>query len=91
MNLLYYDTKYDYKTLYEVCKVLKEELNAEVIAIPKDCQFIVDASAEDLFGLADKIMAALQIIKEERPEEFRQAMRMRQYERFREVVLEKKI
>lgn len=91
MNLFYYDTKYDYETLCEVCQVLKEELNAEVIAIPKDCQFIVDASAEDLFSLADKIVAALQIIKEERPEEFKQARKMRQYERFREVVLEKKI
>ena len=49
----------------------------------------MDASAEDLFSLADKIVAALQIIKEERPEEFRWAMKMRQYERFREVVLEK--
>lgn len=91
MNLFYYDTKYDYKMLCEVCQVLKDELNAEIIAIPKDCQFIVDASAEELFSLADKIVAALQIIKEERPEEFKQAMKMRQYERFREVVLEKKI
>jgi purine-nucleoside phosphorylase len=85
MNIFYYDPKHSYEELHDVCALLKTR-GIEVIAIPNDCQLIIDASAETLLQLSDKIVAALNIIKEERPEEFKKAMKMRQYDRFREVM-----
>ena len=86
MNILYYDRdKYSYEDISETVKFLNNK-GIEVIAIPKDNQLIIEASAEELFNLNDKIVVALDIIKEERPEEFRKAMKMRQYNRFREVI-----
>lgn len=86
MNILYYDhEKYSFEELTSLGTYLKEQ-DIDFIAIPKNCQLIIDASAETLLQLSDKIVAALNIIKEERPEEFKQAMKLRQYDRFREAM-----
>lgn len=85
MNILYYDhEKYSFEELTSLGAYLKDS-GIDFIAIPKDCQLLTEIGAEELFNLNDKIVAALNIVKEERPEEFQKVVKLRQYDRFREI------
>lgn len=74
MNILYYDDKIPLDEIYDVWQGIKVHLpEEELLALPSSTQLLIDVPAEELFNIGDKIAVALEKIKEERPEEYRQA------------------
>ena len=81
MNILYYNEETPLELLPQIVRALREKLDAETIAIPNSTHLLINANAEELFALMDKTIVALDIIKEERPEEYKAAARHRYRER----------
>ena len=74
MNILYYDKNMSYEHLNDLWLHLKEKYpEGTLLFLPNSVQLLIDASAEQLFDIGDKISVALAKIKEERPEEYEQA------------------
>lgn len=74
MNILYYDKStptYDLYQLWESMRPLFPE--GDLLLLPNNVQLLADVSAEELFNVGDKIAVALEKIKEERPEEYKEA------------------
>lgn len=74
MNILYYDKNMSYEYLNDLWLHLKEKYPEDTLLfLPNSVQLLIDASAEQLFDIGDKISVALAKIKEERPEEYEKA------------------
>jgi 5'-deoxynucleotidase YfbR-like HD superfamily hydrolase len=74
MNILYYDENIGYEHLNDLWKHLKDTYPEDTLLfLPNTVQLLIDASAEQLFDVGDKISVALEKIKEERPEEYKKA------------------
>lgn len=74
MNILYYDDKIPLDEIYEIWKSIKVKMpEEELLALPNSTQLLINVPAEELFKVGDEIWAALEKIREERPEEYRKA------------------
>ena len=74
MNILYYDESITYEHLSYLWLHLKDKYpEGTLLFLPNSVQLLIDVSAEQLFDIGDKIGAALEKIKEERPEEYKKA------------------
>ena len=74
MNILYYDENITYEHLDALWHHIKDKYPEEALLfLPNSVQLFINASAEQLFDIGDKIGVALEKIKEERPEEYEQA------------------
>ena len=74
MNILYYDKNMSYEQLNDLWLHLKDKYPEDTLLfLPNSVQLLIDASAEQLFDIGDKIGVALEKIKEERPEEYEKA------------------
>jgi hypothetical protein len=74
MNILYYDENISYEHLNDLWSHLKDKYPEDTLLfLPNSVRLLTDASAEQLFDIADKIAIALDKIKEERPEEYEKA------------------
>ena len=74
MNILYYDENISYEHLTDLWDYLKDKYPEDTLLfLPNSVQLLIDASAEQLFDIGDKIAVALEKIKEERPEEYEKA------------------
>ena len=74
MNILYYDKNMSYEHLNDLWVHLKDKYPEDTLLfLPNSVQLLIDASAEQLFDIGDKIGVALEKIKEERPEEYEKA------------------
>ena len=74
MNILYYDENMSYEHLNVLWDHLKDKFPEDTLLfLPNSVQLLIDASAEQLFDVVDKIGVALEKIKEERPEEYEKA------------------
>jgi hypothetical protein len=74
MNILYYDENIGYEYLSDLWNHLKDKYpEGTLLFLPNSVRLLTDASAEQLFDIADKIAIALDKIKEERPEEYEKA------------------
>ena len=76
MNILYYDKDTDLDILWETGMMLKDH-GIEVIAIPNTISLMMEVGIENLFNIADKIHTALELVKEEKPEEYNAAFKKR--------------
>ena len=72
MIIVKYDKNTDIFQLTELCTELMKKGN-EVIAIPDSVELMMEASAECLIAIQEKLAVALDKIKEERPEEYQTA------------------
>jgi len=72
MIIVKYDKNTDLFQLTELCTELMKKGN-EVIAIPDSVELMMDASAECLMAIQEKLAVALDKIKEQRPEEYQTA------------------
>lgn len=60
MNILLYDTdKFDIDTCNQVFNLLKETLDADLIALPKDFTLLLDCSTAMLYDIRNKIDEAI--------------------------------
>lgn len=60
MNILLYDTdKFDIDTCSQVFNLLKEALDADLIALPKDFTLLLDCSTAILYDIRNKIDEAI--------------------------------
>lgn len=74
MNILYYDKNMSYEHLNDLWNHLKDKYPEDTLLfLPNSVQLLTDASAEQLFDIGDKIWVALEKIREERPEEYKEA------------------
>lgn len=74
MNILYYDDKIPLDAVYDIWKSIKTSLpEEELLALPSSTQLLINVPAEELFNIGDKISVALEKIREERPEEYKEA------------------
>ena len=74
MNILYYDESTPADYLYDLWENLKPRFpEGELLFLPNSVKLFIDASAEELFSVGDQIWAALEKIKEERPDEYEKA------------------
>ena len=63
-----------YEQLNDLWLHLKDKYPEDTLLfLPNSVQLLIDASAEQLFDIGDKIGVALEKIKEERPEEYEKA------------------
>ena len=74
MNILYYDEKMDVDDLQPIWETMKPMFReGELLFLPKSVQLLVDVPAEALFDIQEKIVVALDRIREEKPKEYQQA------------------
>ena len=74
MNILYYDENIGYEYLNDLWLLLKDKYpEGTLLFLPNSVRLLIDASAEQLFDIGDKIGVALEKIKEEKPEEYEKA------------------
>ena len=72
MTIIKYDENINIHDLIEIGKAVQDR-GYDVIAIPSSVDLMIEATAEELFGISDQIWVALEKIKEERPEEYKKA------------------
>ena len=95
MNILYYDENISYEHLNDLWNHIKDKCPEDALLfLPNGVQLLVNASAEQLFDIGDKIGVALEKIKEERPEEYEKAYNNRMViirdKQWREVINKQK-
>lgn len=74
MNIIQYDDNFNAEELWALAKTIHETYpDFECLYIPKSVTIMENLNAEDLFAIIDKIWVALEKIKEERPEEYKEA------------------
>ena len=74
MNVIQFDDNLSAEDLWALVKTIHETYpDFECLYIPKSVTLMENLNAEDLFNISDKIWVALEKIREERPEEYRQA------------------
>jgi cobalamin biosynthesis Mg chelatase CobN len=72
MTIIKYDENVNIHDLIEIGEVMRDR-GYDVIAIPNSVDLMIEATAEELFSVGDKIWAALEKIREERSEEYKKA------------------
>jgi hypothetical protein len=86
MNILYYDAdKITYEQLHDISKFVNEELG-ETIFLPNSTHLLVNANACELIHVMEQLCNALEKIKEERPEEYKQAKEISTVETYRRII-----
>lgn len=91
MNILYYDAdKIKYDQLYDISKFVNEELG-ETIFLPNSTHLLINANACELIHAMEQLCNALEKIKEERPEEYKQAKEISTVETYRRIIERKNL
>ncbi len=91
MNILYYEAdKIKYEQLCDIAKFLVRELG-ETIFLPNSTHLLVNANACELFHVIEQLCNALEKIKEERPEEYKQAKEMSTVETWKRITERKNL
>ena len=91
MNILYYDAdKIQYEQLCDIAKFINNELD-ETIFLPKSTYLLVNANACEIIHAMEQLCNALAKIKEERPEEYRQAKEMSTVETWKRIMERKNL
>lgn len=86
MNILYYEAgKINYEQLCDIVKFVNRELG-ETICLPNSTHLLVDANACELIHVMEQLCDALEKIKEERPEEYKQAKEISTVETYKRIV-----
>lgn len=86
MNVLYYDIdKIDFENLENVAQFVQKKLG-DTIFLPTATHLLIDAPAEEIMNIMDRLVVVLEKIREERPDEYEKAKQMRQYEIFKKVI-----
>ena len=86
MNILYYEAdKIKYDELYDIVKFANNRLG-ETVCIPNSTHLLIDASACELIHVIEQLCNALEKIKEERPEEYKQAKEISTVETWKRIV-----
>ena len=89
MNILYYEAdKIKYEQLCDIAKFVNNELG-ETIFLPNSTHLLVDANAYELIRVMEQLCNALEKIKEERPEEYKQAKEISTVETYRRIIEKK--
>lgn len=60
MNILYYDDSLPKENLMKLFKVIKNKVGADLIAVPKSFELVLDCPAERLLKIRDMIDKALE-------------------------------
>ena len=90
MNILYYDKNMSYEDLNDLWNHLKDKYpEGTLLFLPNSVRLLIDASAEQLMDIQDKIALALTRIQEERPEEYNEAKKNRWSEFLHEKLKER--
>jgi hypothetical protein len=91
MNILYYDAdKIKYENLYEIVKFVNRELG-ETICLPNSTHLLVNVNACELIHAMEQLADALEKIKEERPEEYKQAKEISTAETYKRIIERKNL
>lgn len=91
MNILYYEAdKITYEQLCDVAKFVDNELG-ETIYLPNSTHLLINANACELIHVMEQICNALEKIKEERPEEYKQAKEISTFETYKRVMERKNL
>ena len=91
MNILYYDAdKITYEQLCDIAKFVDNELG-ETIYLPNSTHLLVKANACVLIHVMEQICNALEKIKEERPEEYKQAKEISTFETYKRIMERKNL
>lgn len=86
MNILYYKAdKINYEQLHNMAKLINEELG-ETIFLPDSVHLLTNVNADTLIHTMEQLSSALEKIKEERPEEYKHAKEMSQFEYYRKII-----
>lgn len=86
MNIFYYDLdQIDLDDMSIIASHIRESLG-ETIFLPTATHLLIDAPAETIVDIIDKLCVVLENIREERPEEYKHAMQMRQYELLKKAI-----
>ena len=86
MNILYYDAdKIKYEQLYDVAKFVNSELG-ETVFLPNSTHLLINANACELIHVMEQVCDALEKIKEERPEEYKQVKEISTVETIKRIV-----
>lgn len=60
MNILYYDDSLPKENLMKLFKVIKNKVGADLIAVPKNFELVLDCPAERLLEIRNMIDKALE-------------------------------
>lgn len=86
MNILYYDAdKIIYDQLCDIAKFVNNELG-ETIFLPNSTHLLINANACELIHVMEQLCGALEKIKEERPEEYKQAKEISTVETWKRIM-----
>ena len=86
MNILYYDAdKIKYEQLCDIAKFVNSELG-ETVFLPNSTHLLINANACELIYVMEQVCDALEKIKEERPEEYKQAKEISTVETIKRIV-----
>lgn len=91
MNILYYEAdKIKYEQLCDIAKFVNNELG-ETIFLPNSTHLLVNANAYELIHAMEQLWNALEKIKEERPEEYKQAKEINTFETYKRIMERKNL
>jgi hypothetical protein len=86
MNILYYEAdKIKYEQLYDIAKFVNDELG-ETVFLPNSTHLLINANACELIHVMEQLCDALEKIKEERPEEYKQAKEISTVETYKRII-----
>lgn len=86
MNILYYEAdKITYEQLNDIAKFINDELGGTIF-LPNSTHLLVNANAYELIRAMEQLCNALEKIKEERPEEYKQAKEISTFETYRRII-----
>ena len=91
MNILYYEAdKIKCDQLCNIAKFVNNELG-ETIFLPNSTHLLINANACELIRAMEQLCDALEKIKEERPEEYKQAKEISTFETYKRVMKRKNL
>lgn len=91
MNILYYEAdKIKYEQLYDIAKFVNNQLG-ETIFLPNSTHLLINANAYELIHVMEQLCDALEKIKEERPEEYKQAKEISTFNTYKKVMERKNL
>jgi hypothetical protein len=86
MNILYYDAdKIKYDQLCEMAKFINNEFG-ETVFLPNSTHLLIKANACELIHVMEQLADALEKIKEEHPEEYKQAKEISTVETWKRII-----
>lgn len=91
MNILYYEAdKIKYEQLSDIAKFINKELG-ETIFLPNSTYLLANVNAYELIHAMEQLCNALEKIKEERPEEYKQAKEISTFDTYKRAMKRKKL